>query len=81
MLNKNSAKLSIMENTIEKAVKQRGRPSMPKDEKKKSTSFYLSDATRDDLKELARDMRLSQASVIETLVNDARRKRTRAGSA
>ncbi len=48
---------------------------MPDEEKKKSTSFYLSEETRDDLKDLAREMRISQASVIETLVSDARRKR------
>ncbi len=47
---------------------------MRDEEKKKSTSFYLSDETRDDLKALASDMRLSQASVIETLVRDAARK-------
>jgi len=54
---------------------RRGRPSIPHEAKKKSTSFYLSEETRDDLRDLAREMRLSQASVIETLVGDARRKR------
>ena len=47
---------------------------MSDEEKKKSTSFYLSDETRDDLRVLASDLRLSQASVIETLVRDAARK-------
>ncbi len=64
-----------MENTTPSdGAKRRGRPSMRDDEKKKSTSFYLSDETRDDLRVLAGDMRLSQASVIETLVRDASRK-------
>ncbi len=53
----------------------RGRPTIADSDKKKSTSFYLSADTRDDLRALADDMRLSQASVIETLVNDAMRKR------
>ena len=52
-----------------------GRPAMSNDEKKKSTSFYLTDDTREDLKALAKDMRLSQASVIETLVQEASKAR------
>lgn len=48
---------------------------MASESKKKSTSFYLSDETRNDLKALAADMRISQASVIETLVGDAIRLR------
>jgi hypothetical protein len=70
-----------MENQIQSTVdraaidpKRRGRPAMRDEEKKKSTSFYLSDDTREDLKTLAVDARLSQASVIETLVRDAARK-------
>jgi predicted DNA-binding protein len=55
-------------------TKRRGRPLMRADEKKKSTSFYLSDETREDLRALAADTRLSQASVVETLVRDAARK-------
>ncbi len=63
-----------METHIEEKAK-RGRPSMANEAKKKSTSFYLSDETRQDLKALAANMRLSQASVIETLVGDAMRAR------
>jgi hypothetical protein len=55
--------------------KRRGRPSMTAEEKKKSTSFYLSDETREELKSLAAAMRISQASVIEILVSDAARTR------
>lgn len=62
--------------------KQRGRPSMRDEEKKKSTSFYLSDDTRDDLKALAIELRLSQASVIETLVRtEAKRRGVKATAA
>ena len=53
------------------AKPKRGRPTVTDKERKKSTSFYLSDDTRGDLKALAADMRLSQASVIEMLVQDA----------
>lgn len=54
---------------------RRGRPSLSNEDKKKSTSFYLSDNTRADIKTLARAMRLSQASVIETLVLEAMKSR------
>lgn len=65
-----------MENETKSIVeKRRGRPSMRDEEKKKSTSFYLSDDTRDELKALAIELRLSQASVIETLVRTEAKRR------